>query len=48
MIVGYQMLRTVGKNYCICIYRYDNEYGLSHQLFVLAKYISKVRGLLDY
>jgi len=41
------LVRTDGKNAVLYIW-YDNEYGYSHQVIRLAKYISKVRRFTYY
>ena len=41
------IVRADGKNVILYIW-YDNEYGYSHQVIRLAKYISKVRRFTYY
>ncbi|MEO6348725.1 MAG: glyceraldehyde-3-phosphate dehydrogenase, partial [Aquaticitalea sp.] len=41
------IVRSDGKNVLLYIW-YDNEYGYSHQVIRLAKYISKVRRYTYY
>jgi len=41
------IVRTDGKNALLYVW-YDNEYGYSHQVIRLAKYISKVRRYTYY
>ena len=41
------IVTTSGKNVVLYVW-YDNEYGYSHQVIRLAKYISKVRRYTYY
>ena len=46
-VLGMHIVSKDGKNIVLYIW-YDNEYGYSHQVIRLAKYIAKVRRFTYY